>query len=603
MPTTQEALEQERGAFETRKAQVDVVENQADRLKELEKDVAAWKEKYRRRMKTLRGTIEVPDFNAEFLGTLNLAHDDLFQAQEFLQYFCSQVIKLKTELNQNTEAETQLIRDTSGNFNRQLENYEELRQEILGVLRQRRREMENAALRQRREAEEADYRKRRIDDEEALARHLQAQAQVQVERPNREERNKSNPIGKVKKVDLPKFDGKLKDYFKWKSSFDVLVKNNEELDKSSKFLYLEQSLTGEAHKIMEHLDHSEVSYDTAIQLLEKKYGGKERQLQNMYNNIKAISIAKDFRSMQEFQYALLGISSMMTSQGISKDDCMLHLQLCEKLSQKYMEDYLQYLERNGKDRKLESLIAFVEKVLETKQIAFEATSKQSFKEDTRSQQQKRTINNVRKSNGKQKTCASCEGEHPIWECEEFKRKPMQERYATVKDKRLCFLCLGRGHVKPDCKYKGKCSHCHKDHNTLLHLSQGKEVKLEQRSTSGSLKMPPSTMETKDTTSSNTGLGTEPSSTDAGERKVHNVTQEVEGKVALNMIPIYVYRNNGKKKLRVVALMDSGSDTTFMTEGLKRKLGLHGRREAHTYVLPIQNTKIRRGHGKCEDSIC
>ena len=67
---------------------------------------------------------------------------------------------------------------------------------------------------------------------------------------------------------------------------------------------------------MDHLHHSPESYDIALKLLKTKYGGSDRQIQNMYNQVKHIKLVKDFHSMQKFQYALLGVHSMMASHNL-----------------------------------------------------------------------------------------------------------------------------------------------------------------------------------------------------------------------------------------------------------------------------------------------
>ena len=116
---------------------------------------------------------------------------------------------------------------------------------------------------------------KRIENKTTITKTQQTQAKARTQAPVVPHRQlvhrvrELNPVSKLKKVDLPKFDGKPQNYLRWKSTFDVLVKNNESLDKYSRYLYLQQALTGEALKIIEQLEHSPASCDMAVKLMEE----------------------------------------------------------------------------------------------------------------------------------------------------------------------------------------------------------------------------------------------------------------------------------------------------------------------------------------------
>lgn len=612
--TTEATMQAERNAQEQRRAQLSNMEDKEEKVDEIERDETKWKDKYRRRLKAFTGSIRDPKNTNEYLEMLELQFNDLGQAYEFLQETHTSLIKLKTHLGQDVEDVTRAKKEKIEELNRMTRIYFESQQEVLGAMRQIRRE-----------TQEAEFRREHLEHEAQITREREAQAQARQNLGNAQQEHPNprhdirNPMGNLKKVDLPKFDGKLKDYFRWKSTFDVLVKNKEELDKNSKFLYLEQALIGEAHKIMDHLDHSPESYDLAITALEKKYGGAERQIQGMYNHIKEIKFVKDFYSLQDFQYALLGVQSMMQSQKLNKEDKVIHMQLCEKFHHRYMKDYLHYLDRTGKERKLESLIEFVEKELEVSQAAFEATSgkvksstdggtsKDNFADEGRFK--KRTVNSINKSKGENSSisrkCADCGENHPVWGCYKFQKKSLEDRLQIVKNKGLCFNCLGKGHSKADCYFKGKCDlqGCTGGHHKLLHQDRSARVGVVKSSfgrnenhvtgghrgdhySAGSPEKTSKPMEDEKKTEQ---------ANDATKHlnAVSSTTSGITLRTALNLIPIYVFKNNGQKRIRCLALHDSGSNTTLISESLKRKLGLHGRKETHIYHQPMRNDTVKR----------
>jgi hypothetical protein len=576
---TEAQLENERATFETRQTQLIAIEDAEERLEELEKDAQNWQNKYRRRLKTFTHTIRNPEDTNEFLEALELAYEDLRQSQEFYKVTCTHIIKTKSELHQEEDEVKSAKRQLANDFERQTRIHQSMEDEVLLNMRQARREAVEARTEQR----AAEYRKQRLEDEAAIAREQQAQAEARAQpavAPNTAPRtNERNPIGKVKRIDLPQFDGKTSNFFKWKSTFDILVKNNPDLNKTTKFLYLDQALTGEAHRIMEHLEHSEISYDLALTSLEEKYGGKEKQLQSMYRQIKDIRPVKDFHTLQDYQYVLLGVLSVMKNQNINLKDQLVHLQLCEKMNQRLMKEYVFFRERNGSEGVIETLIDFVNKEVQASQTAYEATVGASkFQHTSYGGTHKKSIHNLSKDpkfkaekagdTGRVKKCVECEGAHTVWECQTYKKKSLNDKLTLVRKKGLCFKCLNRGHRKEECRSKSRCSQCGKGHHTLLHDSA--------RALDTPKSIPPANEETKDE-----------------EKIVATVNSSPSAQVVINLIPVLLHASNNKRKVRCLALIDSGSNTTLISEQMKRKLGLHGHKQTHTYHHPITDQGLRR----------
>ena len=215
----------ERNAQEQRRAQLSAMEEDEDKQNELIKDEGRWIEKYRRRKKAFLGSLRDPENTADYLETLEIRYEDLFQAHEYLQETYTQLIRLETRFQHDVDEFIKAKRDKAHDFDHQTNLHQETQRAVLDTIRHIRKE-----------AQEAELRRQRLQDEVELTRERQAQAQAAAQggRQARDELpslhnngSHSNPVGNLKRVDLPKFDGKLKDYFRWKSTFDVLVKNNE----------------------------------------------------------------------------------------------------------------------------------------------------------------------------------------------------------------------------------------------------------------------------------------------------------------------------------------------------------------------------------------
>ena len=81
----------------------------------------------------------------------------------------------------------------------------------------------------------------------------------------------------LKRVSIPVFTGDKRNYEAWKAAFMACV-DKAPTSSEYKLLQLRQYLGGEALKVIESLGHSAAAYDAAKERLERKYGGKRRQI-------------------------------------------------------------------------------------------------------------------------------------------------------------------------------------------------------------------------------------------------------------------------------------------------------------------------------------
>ena len=77
----------------------------------------------------------------------------------------------------------------------------------------------------------------------------------------------------LKRIELPVFNRDKRSYRNWKAVFMACVDTGE-----YKLLQLRQCLSGEALNVIENLGHSATAYEAAKERLERRYGGKRRQV-------------------------------------------------------------------------------------------------------------------------------------------------------------------------------------------------------------------------------------------------------------------------------------------------------------------------------------
>ncbi|XP_059091770.1 uncharacterized protein LOC131887232 [Tigriopus californicus] len=136
----------------------------------------------------------------------------------------------------------------------------------------------------------------------------------------------------------------------------------------------------------------------------------------------------------------------------------------------------------------------------------------------------------------------------------------------VRDKFLCFRCLGKGHSRTECRSRIRCgeTHCPYTHHPLLH---GQNLK---------------TQDMRDPSKSTTIV------TNTRAQKTH-----VSPSYVLGIIPVKCRGPNGVSITH--ALVDEGSDTSFASESLLKRVGLMD--------LPLEKLQIHGATGSVQIRSC
>jgi hypothetical protein len=133
----------------------------------------------------------------------------------------------------------------------------------------------------------------------------------------------------------------------------------------------------------------------------------------------------------------------------------------------------------------------------------------------------------------------CKQQHHLYQCKEFLALSVTQRVGEIKKHQLCLNCLRAGHISENC-LAGNCKTCHKKHNSLLHFGTTESVSSDQQFTVAS--------------------------------PTHHVQTHDKNIVLSTAIVQVTDKNGNKHQLR--ALLDSGSQSNFLTENAAQKLGCH-----------------------------
>ena len=144
------------------------------------------------------------------------------------------------------------------------------------------------------------------------------------------------------------------------------------------------------------------------------------------------------------------------------------------------------------------------------------------------------------------------------ECKKFIKKNLQERKAFVSTSKLFWNCLSKAHFVKQCKskYRYKIDKCGKHHHSLLHEPEPPDKKDPQGNKSQTLPA--------------------------------LVNSHHKSNFYLQVMPVML--SNGSFKVRINALLDSGSDSTLVSQGTTDKLRLQGE-SRQLQISNVFNTQI------------
>ncbi|BES96807.1 Retrotransposon protein [Nesidiocoris tenuis] len=140
-------------------------------------------------------------------------------------------------------------------------------------------------------------------------------------------------------------------------------------------------------------------------------------------------------------------------------------------------------------------------------------------------------------------CFVCKQNHTLLNCLKFQNSPAQQRVALLKHWKGCYNCLSFKHVSEECHSRWTCRFCSQKHHSLLHLDKP------ENSAQPTGQPKPSTSVTMSTFSNR------------------------RSQILLGTVVLEIENSRGDfHSIRMV--VDSGSQSTFLTQQCVRKLGLH-----------------------------
>ena len=286
---------------------------------------------------------------------------------------------------------------------------------------------------------------------------------------------------KLPVAELPKFDGNLDQWLSFRNTFKAIVESRSDVDDIVKFMYLKNCLIGEAaHKITAY-DMNKENYANAWALLTDAYERKRilisKHLDCLFDIPKLIDTSSN------------GLSKMIdtTRQHVnmleSLEYCPRDYVIVRILEKALPNDIrLKWEESLSLDAipTLKEFYTFIGGVIFRLHTMERDTAKSQISRSGK-RQGDRDLHGVklRKTEAGSRafitstsaSCVQCQGDHIIYRCPVFEKLSTQQRWDSIKSKKLCRNCL-RQH-SDECK-SSRCKHCNRFHHTLLHTTRSEK---------------------------------------------------------------------------------------------------------------------------------
>lgn len=380
----------------------------------------------------------------------------------------------------------------------------------------------------------------------------------------------SNPIAhsktehcniKLPKISIPTFTGSYSEWTTFKDLYESLVHNNASIDDVQKMHYLKGHLSGEAEQLLRHVPITAANYQESWSTLYSRYNNKKYLANCLLKRfVNQPSLGTESSSalknlLDVTNDTLNGLKNLGIDVN-SWDTIVIYL-VSSKLD---AETRKLWESKIGSSDELPTLKQLKE-FLETRFRSLEFVDAKRVTKPNYTK--KHVLHSIATGSDAQVKCTYCKGEHKLSNCKQFASEEYDKRHDYVQTSRLCFNCLGSNHSANICRSVIRCRICRRKHHSLLHPKQSEP---------GTSKTAKSDLEVEvtDTVSEVKASLGNPEHT--AKLAAHFSKKISSRQILLATALVKAEARNGSV-YTLRALLDQGSEASFVTESAAQLLGL------------------------------
>ncbi|XP_045462357.1 uncharacterized protein LOC123672321 [Harmonia axyridis] len=386
----------------------------------------------------------------------------------------------------------------------------------------------------------------------------------------------SNHNVKLPKIEIPKFTGDIKTFKPFIDMFENLIHNNTSLSNIEKFNYLISSLRGPPLTLVQTTPMSSANYAIAFKSLSERYNNKRLIAFAHFQEIDNAIIIKNSKNTQSLRILLDTYTenlAALENMGIpvKEWDFMLYYLFTKHLDQETISRF-EFENPVAFDElpSFKKLVAFVQQRCNTLDAIDLSVGKSSntlspssknvpnFSSHSRPKQSSTYFANASKGiKNSTITCSFCKQDHTIYKCSEYHNRTPNDRSLFVKQNKLCTNCLSSQHSIYKCRSKSTCHFCHERHHSSIHVNKDLT---KNYSSSDNLQVSSQTTQPLPSTSKSPDIST-----------FSGMMSSAVGVLLSTAIVEVSDSYSNFQKVRVI--LDSGSQTSYITEKCANRLGL------------------------------
>ncbi|XP_046142834.1 uncharacterized protein LOC123988088 [Osmia bicornis bicornis] len=379
------------------------------------------------------------------------------------------------------------------------------------------------------------------------------------------------------KLVLPKFAGHHKKWTPFRDLFQSMVSDNASIPEVEKLHYLKMSVTGEAAQLISNLSVTSDNFKLAWQVLSDRHENRrvlvDTQLDLLFS-VKRLQreLATELKRLYGTTNEVIGALNGLKCDTKNWDPIIVYW-VSRKFDSNTFREWELHIGTFTEIPTLTQLNDFLlMHVRATESVERFSGSSQplSRSREVKVQVHQATVNAA--------ACPVCNASHSLTSCPTYLAKPVDQRKSVVAQQRRCFNCLGNHHRKA-CRSNHRCITCKARHHSTLHEST--------TSTFPTAKPSP---ETEPSASEVTAA----SSVTSHLLSNHVNPRPAFGRMLLATALVKLASPYGETRI-ARALLDQGSEVSFITESLVQQLHLP-RRHATIPVSGIGagRTVVTRG---------
>nr|CAI5825554.1 unnamed protein product [Callosobruchus analis] len=376
-------------------------------------------------------------------------------------------------------------------------------------------------------------------------------------------------------IDLPKFNGAPEDWLEYRATFENLIHSNDSLNDLQKFHYLKASLGGIAAQLVKPTPFIAENYSIAWSALCDEYDNSKVLIHEHVRSLFQLSSihrenAAELKTLVNQVSQHLTCLEMLGESRQNLGNLLLTYLIKTKLDTSTAQEWEKYDQKGSLS--WEDMKEFLKErasLLRTTEVDCNTDSKGKFKDKKR--MSKSFVGNTGDSLVATKSafsCNYCKQGHSIYSCKAFSKLKAEDRVDFVRQSNLCKVCLLGGHTSRNCKH-GPCRKCRKFHNSLLHEAFYTPKKVEHEV---------SASEEGESSESSQNLSANLTSLSvSGTQVLLSTASAAHVLLSTALVKIIV----GGQTYTARALLDSGSQSSFVTEALCNRLQLEKLHIDHT----------------------